>query len=607
MIMKRPASAGNKRYVIYTRCSTDDQAQGDYTTLDAQAHHCKNMLDAFGYTTAKIGKNGVVKDDGYSGKDLNRPGIQAILKDLNTKKSFDGIIFFQLDRLTRNPKDLYSMIDMFRNNGIDFISVRENLDSSTAIGRVVIGIIGLLSAFERELTGERVKAATIARVRQGIWPGGTVPYGYKLIDDGDPLPNGRQPHKLVIVKEVAPYLKLIWQMAAQNTSLGEIVHELRMRGFKTTTGKNWRIQGISKIIKNPFYKGYIKYGGEVHKGQHPAIIDEPTWEKANKILSARLPKHRFSPKPRDYMHKVAGLIKCGLCGSHMVCTHSAGRRRGKYFYYECSRARQNMGCSAERLPAKIFDQAIIDYLTKVAENQEIITQAIGNAILDSQIKLESIEKALAKKSKELTTLRNKTQKLLDLALNGTIAKGTTYTDKMLTLEANITRIEYEIEKLIKKKRISHMNAHSGRYLHENIKFVLKNMDKSSPESQVDLIKALVKNITVYEDKVAINMHIQEPIQNTQENTPQKNGHPTGKGEMPYVNQSVSTGTPHWRLVVDARRTSQVIETSLLIKLYKKRSMGALISLGKPIDTSQPYKKGILSKHRQKPNKIPVCV
>ncbi len=546
MIIKRNNNAGKKRYVIYTRCSTDDQAQGDYTTLDAQTHHCKNMLEAFGYTLAKFGKNGVITDDGYSGKDLNRPGIQSILADINSKKSFDGIIFFQLDRLTRNPKDLYSMIDLFRNNDVDFVSVRENLDSSTAIGRVVIGIIGLLSAFERELTGERVKAATIARVRQGIWPGGTVPYGYELVNDGDPLPNGRQPHKLVVVKKVAPYLKLIWQLAAQNTSLGEIVHELRIRGFKTTTGKDWRIQGISKTIKNPFYKGYIKYGDEIHKGQHEAIIDEPTWEKANKILSARLPKHRFSPKPREYTHKIAGLIKCGLCGSHMVCTHSSGRRKGKYFYYECSRARQKMGCSAERLPAKIFDQAIIDYLTKVAENREIITQAIGDAILDSQINLESIEKTLTQKSKKLTTLRNETRKLLYLAMNGTIAKGTTYTEKMLTLEADITRIEYEIEKLTKKKRISHMNAHSGRYLHENIKFVLKNMDKSSPETQTDLIKALVKTIEVHADKMTINMHIKEPIEDTPENPLKKNGHPTGNGEMPSLNQTVSTGTPHWR-------------------------------------------------------------
>ena len=110
-----------------------------------------------------------VNDDGYSGKDLNRPGIQMIIDHVRRKTAaFDGIIFFRLDRLTRNTRDLYWLIDLFREKEIDFVSVRENLDSSTAIGRVVIGILGILSAFERELTGERVKASAIARVRQEI-------------------------------------------------------------------------------------------------------------------------------------------------------------------------------------------------------------------------------------------------------------------------------------------------------------------------------------------------------------------------------------------------------------------------------------------------------
>jgi len=197
MIMNAKTDKTNKKkhYVIYTRCSTDDQAQGDFTTLDAQAHHCKNMLDAFGYDLAKIGDKGRINDDGYSGKDLNRPGIQMIIDHVRKKAPFDGIIFFRLDRLTRNTRDLYWLIDLFREKEIDFVSVRENLDSSTAIGRVVIGILGILSAFERELTGERVKASAIARVRQGKWVGGMLPYGYKLIPDGEPLPNGRQPHK----------------------------------------------------------------------------------------------------------------------------------------------------------------------------------------------------------------------------------------------------------------------------------------------------------------------------------------------------------------------------------------------------------------------------
>ena len=180
-----------------------------------------------------------------------------IIDHVRKEAPFDGIIFFRLDRLTRNTRDLYWLINLFREKEIDFVSVRENLDSSTAIGRVIIGILGILSAFERELTGERVKASAIARVRQGKWVGGRVPYGYTLIPDGAPLPNGRQPHKIVFDEKIAPYLKVIWKMAADNKSLTQVGLELHKLGLKTMNGKEWRRQVISRIVKNPFRDIFI--------------------------------------------------------------------------------------------------------------------------------------------------------------------------------------------------------------------------------------------------------------------------------------------------------------------------------------------------------------
>ena len=304
-----------KRYVIYTRCSTDEQAMGEFTTLDAQTHHCKNMMDAFGYQLAEFGKDGVIRDDGYSAKDLNRPGIKSILESIQQKKNtFDGIVFFRLDRLTRNPRDLYAMIDLFKEHNVDFASVRENLDSATAIGRVVIGILGLLSAFERELTGERVKASVLARARDGRRTGGKTPIGYKLIKDGPQLPNGKQPTRCVIDESMAPHIKVVWEMAAQNRSLTEIGQELMKRKVNTVNKNIWRRQSISMIIKNPFYKGYIDYNGEMHRAKHAPLVEEKMWDKANKIMKAKAPGRRYWKDKGGYEHLLAGLLKCGDCG-----------------------------------------------------------------------------------------------------------------------------------------------------------------------------------------------------------------------------------------------------------------------------------------------------
>ena len=554
---------GKKQYVIYTRCSTDDQAQGDFTTLDAQAYHCKNMLDAFGYELADIGKKGVVIDDGYSGKDLNRPGIQMIIDHVRKKAPFDGIIFFRLDRLTRNTRDLYWLIDLFREKEIDFVSVRENLDSSTAIGRVVIGILGILSAFERELIGERVKASCIARVRLGKWVGGNVPFGYKLIDDGNPLPNGRQPHKIIVDPEVGNKLRFIWEMAANNKSLYDIAQELIRRGIKTPSQKIWRKQSIAWIIKNPFHKGYIKYGEEVHKGTHPAIVDEELWKKANRVLTAKLPGHRFIKRTPEYIYLLSGLLKCGECGSHYVCESGNGHTAEKFFYYVCGRSKQRLGCDASRLSAKGFDEALIDYFKRASNDQEIILKAIGDAILDSQIKLEGLEKMMRPIQDKLVAIQQEANRLLELAMNNRVSQGKTYKDKMAKLDEEIVGLEDELEKLQAKKNIAQMSANSGEFLHSNLKFAMQYIEQAPPEAQKGLIQALIKEIIVHQDYIEIKMYIDQPTIDSlscnlpavqAQKPPQNDKRPTGEACKALVTTSTARSSPErqgWLPPVDS--------------------------------------------------------
>jgi DNA invertase Pin-like site-specific DNA recombinase len=498
-----------KRYVIYTRCSTDEQAMGDFTTLDSQAHHCKNMLDAFGYVLSEFGKEGVIKDDGYSAKDLNRPGIKAILESIHQRRGeFDGVIFFRLDRLTRNPRDLYAMIDLFKEYDIDFISVREKLDSATAIGRVVIGILGLLSAFERELTGERVKASFLARARQGMRTGGKVPIGYKLLKNGPVLPNGKQPTKLVIDETTAPHIKIIWEMAANNKSQAEIANELIRREIFTANKIVWRKQAIAHIIKNPFYKGYINYCGETHRGQHEALVEEKMWNKANKIMSSKTPGRRVWKTKPEYEHLLAGLIRCGDCGSSMVGVHSNGRGDKKFYYYECGRSRQGLGCSRKRVSATVFDQAILDYFRRASKDQEVIIRAIGAAIRESQIKCEEIDVILNEKRIRLNTLRHEADNLLNIAMKNDIAQGTTFKNKFNAIEHEITTLEEQTKKLEDDRKAAQLSAHSGEHIYQNIQTLMENIDQVPPEIQKNLLRALIQNIEIHDTKIVMNVYIQ---------------------------------------------------------------------------------------------------
>lgn len=542
---KTDTTTKRKRYVIYTRCSTDDQAVGDFTTLDAQAHHCKNMIDAFGYELANFGKSGIIYDDGYSGKDLNRPGIQSVLQDVRSgKKSFDGIIFLRLDRLTRNTRDLYALIDLFREKETDFVSVRENLDSSTAIGRVVIGILGILSAFERELTGERVKASAIARARQGKWVAGKPPFGYKQVNDGTPLSNGRQPHKNVIDETIAPHIRRIFELAAENKTLSQIGHILIQQEVPTAKKMLWRKQTVAKILKNPFYKGMISYSGELHKGAHEAIVDEDLWDKANRIISANLPGHRFKKISKDYNNRLKGLLRCGKCGSSFVCTIAHSHTGNIFYYYECSRARQKLGCDAKRISATAFDEAVIDFFRRASKDQDIIVKAMGNAVKDNAAKLDIYNKEIKTLQNKLDKAKKAAAKLLNLAMERVVSKGVTYSVKMDAFEKEIAVLEDQLSKAMARRKAADMSIHSSKYLYSNLHFAMEHLDKAPAEAQITLLQALIKAIDVHNDHVIMRMYIGEPLEEiTCQIDPKK--HET----LPHTGVGVGQGSPErqqWR-------------------------------------------------------------
>ena len=187
------------------------------------------------------------------------------------------------------------------------------------------------------------------------------------------------------------------------------------------------------------------------------------------ILTSKLPGHRFIKQPPEYIYLLSGLLKRGKCGSH----------------YVCGRSKQGLGCDASRLSARGFDEALIDYFKRASNDQEIIIKEIGDAILDSQIKLEALEKLVKPIQNKLVAIQQEANKLLELAMNNRVSQGKTYKDKMAKLDEEIVGLEDELEKLQAKKSIAQMSAHSGEFLHSNLKFAMQYIEQApsgGPES-----------------------------------------------------------------------------------------------------------------------------
>jgi len=330
---------------VYTRVSTDNQAEVEFNSCEAQEEKIKSFINS--QETMAIYK--VYSDPGFTGANLNRPGFQKMLDDLRQGK-FKLIIAYKIDRLTRSPKDFYSLIEAFDQHGVDFISVTERFDTFTPSGRLLRNIMLTFAQFERELASERTKDKMMQRVQKGMWNGGLTPFGYKV-----------ENKKLVIDEAAAGHVRAIYQDHISGVSVAQSA----------------KAAGISKsrlfsVLRNPVYAGKIRYAGSLWQGNHPAIISEETYHLAQgKHLKARRTMRPY----KNYAF--AGLVKCKECGSHMSPCHTnkkKDKRTKRYYYYRCTSTFKKdwNACSVRQINSNRLDNYIQENLERISLDRQYL-------------------------------------------------------------------------------------------------------------------------------------------------------------------------------------------------------------------------------------------
>lgn len=241
------------KVAIYSRVSTEEQAK-EGLSIDAQIDKCKSFCNARDWNLFKV-----YKDAGYSAGTLNRPALELLLRDAQEAK-FDIILVYKIDRFSRNLKDLILVLDELKSKKINFTSVTEQIDTTSAMGEAFFQIIGVFAQLERGMVKERVELAFERKIKFGeaLF---RAPFGYVY-----------QNKKLVQDPENAPKVKEIFEMWANRIDYKEISNKF-----------NIPYSTFYQIIKNPIYFGKIKYRGGFYKGKHKPIIDENLFNLANKI------------------------------------------------------------------------------------------------------------------------------------------------------------------------------------------------------------------------------------------------------------------------------------------------------------------------------------
>lgn len=256
-----------KRVAIYIRVSTLDQAREGYS-LEAQEKTLRKWCEEHKYEVVNL-----YADKGISGKDIeHRPDMNRLLKDAKEKK-FDIVLFWALSRFTRSVSDLYSTMEKFQRWDVAMVSYTEAFDTSTPMGRAMIGIVGVFAQLERELTSERVSAAMAERAAQGKRTCSEI-LGYDL--------DGKDSFK--INKKEAEYVRFCFTEYLLRKNLSEVATEANRRGFKGKRGKEPTAWTVQVILSRPEYCGYNTYCGKIYKGNYEPIIDIDTYNKVHSLL-----------------------------------------------------------------------------------------------------------------------------------------------------------------------------------------------------------------------------------------------------------------------------------------------------------------------------------
>lgn len=342
---------------LYLRVSTQLQVEGD--SLEEQENELRKFCTYRNFQIYKL-----YIEEGKSGGNTKRPEYQNLIRDIEQQK-IHAVVVKKLDRLSRSLLDFEQLMITMQHHNVEFISLRENFDTTTAMGKAMLRMALVFAQLEREQTSERVADVMQFRASQGLRNGGTTPYGYRIVE-----------------KQLVPYAKekeiveLIFKQFIETQSTVCVARFLNDIGSKNRSNKPWDCRGILWLLQNPVYKGDIRWKNQLFSGTHPPIISAQTFEQTQYFLKK---KHKHT-KTDAILQK---LLVCGHCSVAMTPHYVLNRCKLKYYYYLCTNGTHHKAGSPSKCPHKrialhLIQDVILGHIASLAD--ELNFRPIANRI-----------------------------------------------------------------------------------------------------------------------------------------------------------------------------------------------------------------------------------
>lgn len=496
---------------IYARKSKHDpQSDSVKNQINLCKEYCNNLV------CTSINE---YYDDGYTGKNTIRPDFQRLLNDIKNNK-IDMILIYKFDRLCRNTKDFYSILDLLDLYNIRLKSITEDFDLNSTTGRAMAGMHSIFSQFERECISERIKDNMYELAKLGRWLGGPAPFGYKF---NKVIESNKTLCYLVENDIQADVVKILYSKFIKLRSLGKVRKYAIENNINGPRGNKLDLTTLGNILRNPLYAksspeivkflqnknmnvfgnpdyihGFLTYGKNNSSSiqpiaaisTHKGLIDSDIWMETQKIL---IENNTLYPRIKTGKKALlSGLLKCKICGRNMRISSKKSSSGKELTYYICGLKKTSgtKACSCSNLNGDYIENLVLNYLNKL-DVHTLLEMFKDKKLFKSNFNTESNELDMLKrniqsKNKSLSNLVNTLSFTNDEVITKNIL------EKMQTISSEIQLLNYKYEEL--ESNLNNIDTN----IIENIKYWLNNFDKflenQSLESKINFLSIVIDKI-----------------------------------------------------------------------------------------------------------------
>ena len=483
------SEAKTVRCAIYTRKSTEEGLQQEFNSLDAQ----REASEAFVASQKHEGWQVITEhfdDGGYTGGNMERPALKRLLAAVEAR-SIDCIIVYKVDRLSRSLLDFARIIEVFDRNGVSFVAVTQQFNTTSSLGRLTLNILLSFAQFEREIISERTRDKMSAARRKGKWIGGHPVLGYDIDSKGG---------RIIVNPAEAQQVRTLFGLYLAKGSTLPVLQETQRVGLlgkrwtteagKVRGGKAFTRGSLHATLTNVLYTGMVDHKGVLYAGEHDRIIDQETWDRVHETL-----RRNGSTKGATVRNKLGallrGLLFCVPCGTPMMHTYTM-RKSKRYRYYVCYNAQQQgwQNCETKSVSAQSIETAVLDSIRRIGTDPKLAEAVATEA-------LEQVARQRVAINKELDAqrgnLRRLNQSLAREATDSREDSGARF-DRILALQREIETTECRLAELAtERKSCDHdrINANDLRGTLAEFDLVWSSLITREQEQLIQLLVAKV--------------------------------------------------------------------------------------------------------------------